>query len=85
MRPPPVEGLPLALELVAAQLRLLPVTELAAHMDRQLDVLCRRRSTSSRHCSLETAVDWSHRLLSGAEQRVLARLSVFAGGSPRMP
>ncbi|MFF4364492.1 BTAD domain-containing putative transcriptional regulator [Streptomyces sp. NPDC001594] len=75
-----VEGLPLALELVAAQLRLLPVTELAARMDRQLDVLARRRSTPSRHRSLEAAIDWSHRLLSGPEQRVLARLSVFAGG-----
>ncbi|MFJ4320647.1 AfsR/SARP family transcriptional regulator [Streptomyces lavendulae] len=75
-----VEGLPLALELVVAQLRLMSVAELADRIHRQLDVLARRRSTPDRHRSLEAAIDWSHRLLSEAEQRVLARLSVFAGG-----
>ncbi|MFE1787549.1 BTAD domain-containing putative transcriptional regulator [Streptomyces sp. NPDC059525] len=74
------EGLPLALELVAAQLRLLPLAELADRMDRQLEVLARRRSTPNRHRSLDAAIDWSHQLLTGHEQRVLARLSVFAGG-----
>ncbi|MFB6615017.1 BTAD domain-containing putative transcriptional regulator [Streptomyces sp. NPDC056367] len=75
-----VEGLPLALELVAAQLRLLSVAELADRIDRQPDLLARRRSTPDRHRSLHAAIDWSHRLLTDDERHVFARLSVFAGG-----
>ncbi|MFB6807084.1 BTAD domain-containing putative transcriptional regulator [Streptomyces sp. NPDC056387] len=74
------EGVPLALELVAAQLRALPLAEVANRIDRQLEVLARRRARPARHSSLRAAIGWSHQLLTGREQRVLAELSVFAGG-----
>ncbi|MET9887944.1 BTAD domain-containing putative transcriptional regulator [Streptomyces sp. NPDC006430] len=74
------EGVPLALELVAAQLRALPLNEVADRIDRQLDLLVRRRARPARHSSLRAAIDWSHQLLTGRERRVLAELSVFAGG-----
>ncbi len=74
------EGLPLALELVAAQLRTLTVTEVAARLDRQLELLARRRARPARHASLRSAIEWSHRLLTAEEREVFARLSVFAGG-----
>ncbi|MFF2040948.1 BTAD domain-containing putative transcriptional regulator [Kitasatospora sp. NPDC058170] len=74
------EGLPLALELAAAQLRTLPAAEVAARLDRQLQVLARRRARPARHNSLRSAIGWSHRLLTEEERYVFARLSVFAGG-----
>ncbi|MFI9307018.1 BTAD domain-containing putative transcriptional regulator [Streptomyces triculaminicus] len=74
------EGLPLAVELVAAQLRTYALAEVAARLPRQLRSLSRRRSTPDRHRSLEAAIAWSHRLLSPGEQRVFARLSAFSGG-----
>ncbi|MFI9329431.1 AfsR/SARP family transcriptional regulator [Kitasatospora sp. NPDC052868] len=74
------EGLPLALELAAAQLRTLPSATVAARLDRQLQVLARRRARPARHNSLRSAIGWSHRLLTEEEQYVFARLSVFAGG-----
>ncbi|MFD0273468.1 BTAD domain-containing putative transcriptional regulator [Kitasatospora sp. NPDC127111] len=74
------EGLPLALELVAAQLRTLPVAEVAARLDQQLELLARRRARPARHASLRSAIEWSHRLLTEEERDVFARLSVFAGG-----
>ncbi|MEU1375452.1 BTAD domain-containing putative transcriptional regulator [Streptomyces triculaminicus] len=75
-----VEGLPLAVELVAAQLRTYALAEVAARLPQQLRSLSRRRATPDRHRSLEAAIAWSHRLLSPGEQRVFARLSAFSGG-----
>ncbi|QSY49307.1 BTAD domain-containing putative transcriptional regulator [Streptomyces griseocarneus] len=75
-----VEGLPLAVELVAAQLRTYALAEVAARLPQQMRSLSRRRATPDRHRSLEAAIAWSHRLLSPGEQRVFARLSAFSGG-----
>ncbi|MER7465370.1 BTAD domain-containing putative transcriptional regulator [Streptomyces sp. NPDC097981] len=74
------DGLPLALELVAAQLRVFSLADVAARLDRQLELLARRRARPTRHSSLRAAIDWSHRLLTDEERVVFARLSVFAGG-----
>jgi predicted ATPase/DNA-binding SARP family transcriptional activator len=73
-----VEGLPLALELAGARLRAFSIGQIAARLDRQLELLAGRREPT-RHRSLRAAIDWSHELLSGLERQVFARLSVFLG------
>lgn len=72
-----LDGLPLALELVAARAGLLT----AEGMLKRLSDLSAfsARHTTIRHSTLEAALQWSHALLSPIEQRVFARLSVFAG------
>ncbi|MFB6888759.1 BTAD domain-containing putative transcriptional regulator [Kitasatospora sp. NPDC056327] len=75
-----VEGLPLALELAAAQLRSASLPELVERLaDGQTVLLSRRRAHPARHRSLTAAIDWSHELLTAREQRVLAGLAVFRG------
>ena len=72
-------GLPLAVELAAAQLRTLTVQQLAQRADHHLDLLYRRHASVLRHRSIVDALDWSHHLLTTTEQRAMARLSVFPG------
>jgi predicted ATPase/DNA-binding CsgD family transcriptional regulator len=79
-----LEGLPLAIELAAAWVRLLTVQEIAVELDRSLDVLAgASRDSPERHRSLHAALDHSWQLLSDAERAALARLSVFRGGCER--
>jgi non-specific serine/threonine protein kinase len=73
-----LDGLPLAIELAAAQLRTLPVQQLATGLRDQLHLLSARGVTPARHRSLETAFTWSYELCSPAEQALWGRLSVFA-------
>jgi predicted ATPase/DNA-binding SARP family transcriptional activator len=76
-----LDGIPLALELAAARLRVLSPDELAKHLRDQVAILgSDRRDRPDRQRTLEAAVDWSYRLLVPAERRLLARLSVFRGG-----
>lgn len=76
-----LDGLPLALELAAAHARLLSVGEIAAGLDGRLDLLSDGDPTGpSRHQTLRATLDWSHGRLSERQSRLLARLSVFAGG-----
>jgi predicted ATPase/class 3 adenylate cyclase len=76
-----LDGLPLALELAAARLRLLSPAALLERLDRALDVLTsRRRDVAERHQTLRATIDWSHSLLTEPEQRLFRRLAVFAGG-----
>jgi predicted ATPase/class 3 adenylate cyclase len=78
-----LEGMPLAIELVAGRLRSLSFTDLAARLEDQLTVLARRRPTGrddARHRSLRLTLDWSYDLLAGQQQALARGLSVFAGG-----
>jgi predicted ATPase/class 3 adenylate cyclase len=77
-----LDGLPLAIELAAARIGAMTPAELARRLDRRFDTLAGgRRRAVQRHQTLRAAIDWSYQLCSEAERRLLARLSVFAGGS----
>ena len=73
-----LDGLPLALELAAVQLRALGPSEVAARIDERLRFVSRRFDVPPRHRTLRDMVAWSHDLLPAATQRVFARLGVFA-------
>jgi len=76
-----LDGIPLAIELAAARLRVMPVTELDARLDQRFTLLTGgSRAARPRQRTLLAMVDWSWELLNAAERQVLARLSVFAGG-----
>ena len=75
-----LDGIPLALELAAVQLRALPLGELLDRLNHRFTVLTGSRPGAlPRHQTLRTAIEWSHELCSAAERRLWARLSVFAG------
>lgn len=79
-----VDGLPLGIELAASMVRLLPCTEIARELERNLNVLQdTRRDLPERHQSLRAVFDHSWRLLSADEQRLLRQLTVFRGGFTR--
>jgi non-specific serine/threonine protein kinase len=76
-----LDGLPLALELAAARVRVLSAEQLAERLDDRFRLLTGGgRLAPARHQTLRAAVDWSHALLSESARRLFARLSVFAGG-----
>jgi DNA-binding SARP family transcriptional activator len=76
-----LDGLPLALELAAARVRLMPVAAILARVDRRLGLLSDGpRDLPERHRSLRTAVAWSYDLLGLGEQQLFRHLSVFRGG-----
>ncbi|MEU3350333.1 AAA family ATPase [Streptomyces sp. NPDC037389] len=76
-----LDGLPLAIELAAARLRLLNPRGLADRLDDRFRLLTSgSRTVLPRQQTLRAVVDWSWDLLTGTERAVLRRLSVFAGG-----
>jgi len=76
-----VEGMPLALELAASWVRVMPCAEIAHRIRRNLDLLTTSlRNLPERHRNLRSLFDHSWRLLNHREQAVLMRLSVFWGG-----
>jgi non-specific serine/threonine protein kinase len=76
-----LEGIPLALELAAARVRAMSLDHLASRLDDRLGLLRGgNRMALPRHQTLRATLDWSYELLSGTEQALLARLSVFSGG-----
>ena len=78
---PPVDGLPLAVELAAARLRSLTLATLAERLvDRFRLLTGGARTALPRQQTLRAVVDWSYDLLFEDERRLFARLSVFAGG-----
>ncbi|MFL5759564.1 MAG: ATP-binding protein [Thermomicrobiales bacterium] len=78
-----LDGLPLAIELAAARLRLLSPSALLALLNERLRLLVGGPIDSpARHQTLEAAIAGSYDLLDPSEQALLRRLSVFAGGCP---
>ena len=76
-----LDGLPLAIELAAARVRLLGVHGLRDRLDERFRLLTGgSRTAMRRHQTLRAALDWSHNLLAGTEQVVLRRLGVFVNG-----
>lgn len=76
-----VAGMPLALELAASWVRLMPCEQIAVEIDRSLDFLISPlRDIPERHRSLRAVFDRSWSLLSESERTVLSALSVFRGG-----
>jgi predicted ATPase/class 3 adenylate cyclase len=75
-----LDSLPLAIELAAASTRLLSPEQLLARLGQRLDLLKGGRDAEARQQTLRATIAWSYDLLTGDEQALLARLSVFAGG-----
>lgn len=76
-----LDGIPLAIELAAAKVRVLSVRQIAERLDDRFHLLTGgSRTALERHQTLRAAIDWSYNLLSPAEQALFRRLSVFVGG-----
>ncbi len=76
-----LDGVPLALQLAAARLKLLSPEQMLERLASPLDLLVGgARDLPTRQQTLRHTLEWSHSLLSPSEQRVFARLAVFAGG-----
>jgi len=76
-----LDGIPLAIELAAARMKVMAVEQIAARLNDRFRLLTgSSRTVLPRQQTLRAAMDWSYNLLSRKEQAVLRRLSVFAGG-----
>ncbi len=80
-----LDGIPLAIELAAARVRALSVEQIGARLVDRFGLLTTgSRAAPARQQTLRAAIDWSYGLLTGPEQVLLRRLSVFAGWSLEM-
>jgi non-specific serine/threonine protein kinase len=76
-----LDGIPLAIELAAARVRVLSVEQIAARLEDRFDLLTGgSRTALPRHQTLRAAIDWSYDLLPAKEQVLFQRLAVFGGG-----
>jgi predicted ATPase/DNA-binding SARP family transcriptional activator len=75
-----LDGLPLAIELAAARLRSLSLSDIVDRLEGRLDLPARQgEAILERHRTMRAAIDWSHELLAMDERRMLRRLAVFRG------
>jgi predicted ATPase/class 3 adenylate cyclase len=75
-----LDNLPLALELAAARIRMLPPQQLLERLSKRLDLLKAGRDADPRQQTLRATIEWSYDLLGEDEQQLFARLAVFRGG-----
>ncbi|MDP9262749.1 MAG: serine/threonine-protein kinase, partial [Acidobacteriota bacterium] len=76
-----LDGLPLAIELAAARIKLLSPSAMQARLESRLQLLTGgARDLPARQQTLRGAMDWSYGLLNAAEQKLFRRLAVFVGG-----
>ena len=76
-----LDGLPLAIELAATRVKMLPPADVLARLQNRLELLTGgTRDMPVRQQTLRRTIDWSHDLLNTAEQKLFRRISVFAGG-----
>ena len=75
-----LDNLPLALELAAARVSVLTPGQILERLSQRLDLLKGGRDADPRQQTLRATIEWSFDLLTPAEQRLFARLSVFVGG-----
>jgi predicted ATPase len=75
-----LDGIPLAIELAAARARSVPLSRVAALLDRQIDFLADRRRPDDRHGSLRAALDSSYLALTEDRRRALRSLAIFRSG-----
>lgn len=76
-----LDGIPFAIEFAAARVNVLTVSELARRIDQMLPLISGGNRDAPRHRqSLRALIDWSHELLTPAEQALFRRLAAFSGG-----
>lgn len=75
-----LDGIPLAIELAAARMRMMSSLDVARRLDRLRLLSGGARGAHPRQQSVAATIDWSYRLLAEDEQALFERLSVFAGG-----
>jgi predicted ATPase/class 3 adenylate cyclase len=76
-----LDGIPLAIELAAARVKVLSLSGLAQHLDERFKILTAgSRTALPRQKTLTALIDWSYDLLSTPEQTLFQRFSIFAGG-----
>ena len=74
-----LDDMPLAVELAAARVKVLPPEQIVERLGQRLDLLKGGRDADPRQATLRATIEWSHDLLDEEEQRLFARLSVFPG------
>ena len=75
-----LDGLPLAIELAAARMRVLSTAQIRQRLSDRFKLLAQARGAAARQATLKAAIDWSWELLTAWEQAALAQCSVFDGG-----